>query len=85
MPMNALLEEIETYSRLEEELKKSAPGKFAVIKRSEMIGTFDTLEAALSEATRRFGLERYLLRQVGHPVEQIQIPALSLGLIGAHH
>lgn len=83
--MNALQEELETYARLEEELKKSAPGKFVVIKGSEIVGTFDTLELALTEATRRFGLEPYLVRQIGEQVEQLNIPALTLGLIGAHH
>lgn len=83
--MNALQEELETYVRREEELKKSAPGKFVVIKHSEVIGTFDSLDAALAEATRRFGLEPYLVRQIGTQVEMLQIPALVLGLIGAHH
>jgi hypothetical protein len=83
--MNALQEELETYARQEEDLKKSAPGKFVVIKHSEVIGTFDTLDAALTEATRRFGLEPYMVRQIGSQVETLKIPAFTLGLIGAHH
>lgn len=83
--MNALQEELETYARREEELKTSASGKFVVIKGSEIVGVFDTLEFALTEGTRRFGLEPYLVRRIGEPVEQLNIPALTLGLIGAHH
>jgi hypothetical protein len=83
--MPALDEELRTYAQQEEELKLTAPGKFVVIKGTEIVGTFDTLELALTEATRRFGLEPYLVRRIGEPIEQLNIPALTLGLIGAHH
>jgi hypothetical protein len=83
--MTALEDELRIYAQREEELKKSAPGKFVVIKHSDIIGTFDTLDDALTEATRRFGLEPYLVRQIGVQVENLQIPALTLGLISAHH
>jgi hypothetical protein len=83
--MPALDQELKTYAEKEEELKRSAPGKFVIIKDSEVVGSFDTVEAALTEGTRRFGLEPYRVRQVRHPMEKINIPALALGLIGAHH
>ena len=83
--MNVLEAELRTYAEQEEELKRSALGKFVVIKGTEIVGTFDTLELALTEGTRRFGLEPYLVRHIGQPIEKIQIPALTLGLIGAHH
>ena len=85
MLMNVLEEELRTYAAQEEELKRSAPGKFVVIKGTEIVGTFDTLELALTEATRRFGLAPYLVRRIGDPIQQLDIPALTLGLIGAHH
>ena len=83
--MIALQEELDHYARNEEDLKRSAPGKFVLIKHNEIIGTFDTQDAALTEGTRRFGLEPYLVRQIGVPTEKLQIPALVLGLINAHH
>jgi hypothetical protein len=83
--MPALDEELRTYAQQEEELKRTASGKFVVIKGTEIVGTFDSAEAALTEGTRRFGLEPYLVRRVGEPIEQLNIPALTLGLIGAHH
>jgi hypothetical protein len=83
--MPALDEELRTYAQQEEELKRTAPGKFVVIKGTEIVGTFDTLELALTEGTRRFGLEPYLVRRIGEQIEQVNVPALTLGLIGAHH
>jgi len=77
--MNALQEELETYARREDEFKKTAFGKFVVIKDSEVIGFFDGLDTALIEGTRRFGLESYLIRKIGEPIETLTIPALTLG------
>jgi hypothetical protein len=82
--MNELEEELKTYGEHEEELKATAFGKYVVIKGPEIVGTFDTLESALVEGTRRFGLEPYLVRKIGEPIQTITIPALTLGLIGAH-
>ena len=79
-----LKEELDIYARREEEFKKTASGKFVVIKGSEIVGFSDNLDAALTEGTRRFGLESYLVRKVGEPVQTLTIPALALGLIGAH-
>jgi hypothetical protein len=79
-----LREELDTYARREEEFKKTASGKFVVIKGAEVVGFFDDLDAALTEGTRRFGLQSYLVRKVGEPVQTLTIPALALGLIGAH-
>jgi hypothetical protein len=76
--MNALEEELKTYAQHEEELKKSATGKFAVIKGTEIVGVFDDLEAALTEATRLLGQEEYLIVRIGEPVQTITIPALTL-------
>jgi len=82
--MNALQDELDTYARHEEEFKKTALGKFVVIKDSEVVGFFDDLDSALIEGTRRFGLEPYLVRKIGEPIETLNIPALTLGLLGAH-
>jgi hypothetical protein len=82
--MSALQEELDTYARREDEFKQTNTGKFVVIKGKEVIGFFDDLESALTEGTRRFGLEPYLVRKVGEPVQTLTIPALALGLIGAY-
>ncbi|CAG0932840.1 hypothetical protein TFLX_02790 [Thermoflexales bacterium] len=60
------------------------PGKFVVIKGNELIGVFDTMEAALSESARLFGLDSLLVRRVERMPQEIKIPALTLGLISAN-
>ena len=59
-------------------------GQFVVIKATELIGVYDKIEDALIEATRLFGLDSYLVRQVLPVQEEISVPALTLGILGAH-
>ena len=58
-------------------------GKFVVVKGRELIGVFDIIEDALAEGARRFGLEPFLVRRVQEQADQINIPALSLGILRA--
>ena len=60
------------------------PCRYVVIKASELIGVFDRIEEALTEATRLFGLDSYLVRQVLPAQQEVSVPALSLGLLGAN-
>jgi hypothetical protein len=71
--MNVLEEELKTYAKREKALKRVARGKFVVIKKTEIVGTFNTVELALTEATRRFGLEPYLVRQIGETIQTITL------------
>ena len=58
--------------------------KFVVIKNEELIGAFNTIEDALSEGAKRFGLAPFLVRQVTVGEErEIDIPALTLGILRA--
>ena len=59
------------------------PGRFVLVKGSELVGTFDTIKEALAEGARRYGLTSYLIRRVEPTPPAIQIPALSLGLLHA--
>lgn len=60
-------------------------GKFVVIKEEEVVGAFNTIEEALAEGARRFGLEPFLVRQVTTAEEkEINIPALTLGILRAN-
>ncbi len=63
--------------------KSQYPGKFVLIKGSELIGTYDTMDAALDEGSRRFGLASYLIRRVGEVTKDISIPALTMGILRA--
>jgi hypothetical protein len=57
-------------------------GQYVLIKGNE-IDFFNTLDAALSEAARRYGLDSYLIRRVATKQDEIIIPALTLGLLRA--
>lgn len=58
--------------------------RFVLVKDDELIGVFNTIEEAISEGARQFGLSSFLVRQVSNELEsEIYIPALSLGLLNA--
>ncbi|HXL79644.1 MAG TPA: DUF5678 domain-containing protein [Pyrinomonadaceae bacterium] len=66
------------------ELLSQHLGQFVVVKDDELIGAFNTIEEALAEGARRFGLKPFLVRQVSAADEkEINIPALTLGLLHA--
>ena len=59
-------------------------GSFVVIKGEALVGFFPTLDDALAAGARAFGLESFLVRQLGVAEEPVSVPALTLGLLGAH-
>lgn len=60
-------------------------GRFVLIREDKLVGVFNTIEEAMSEGARRFGLSPFLVRQVSNLVEnEINIPALSLGILNAN-
>jgi hypothetical protein len=59
-------------------------GRFVLIKGSALIGTYDTQADALAEGARRFGLAPFLVRRVEQTSSEVQIPALTLGLLGGN-
>ena len=73
MPNEPLAKEIAAFERMQPDLERHHMGKFVVFHGEEFAGGWDTLDAAASEAVRRFGRGPYLIRQVGAP--PIAIPA----------
>ena len=69
-------------SHLQEYLERY-PGKYVVIKATELVGVYDRIEDALTEATRLFGLDSYLVRQIVPVQAEVSVPALTLGILGA--
>lgn len=69
----ALEKELAQYRKLRAQLEKESIGKWVLIRDDDYVGTFDTLERAAEEATRRFGRGPYLLREVGAP--DVTLPA----------
>lgn len=68
--------EIEAYERRKDELERVYPRKFVVFKGTELVGAWDTLDAAARNAIAQFGRGPYLIRQVGGP--PLRLPASVL-------
>lgn len=59
-------------------------GEFALVKTDHVIGFFEQQDDALAEGARLFGLDSFLVRQVEEKEAEVFIPALALGILGAH-
>ncbi len=79
-----LEQEREFYAENLAEWLKKYPGKFALVKERELAGAFDTIEEALSAGARQFGLTPFLVRRVQEKQEELNVPALTLGILRAN-
>ena len=83
--MASLLErERATYAAHEAEWASAHPGRFVVVKDDHLLGTFDSIEEALAAGAASFGRESFLVRKLGEKQDEINIPALTLGLLRAN-
>ena len=74
--MSDLDKDIQAFEAMKTDLEEHHMSKWVVIHAGELVGTFDTLDAAATEAVRRFGRGPYLIRQVGIP--PVSLPASVL-------
>jgi hypothetical protein len=81
--MNVLDTELAFFAENKAAWAKTYPGKFVLVKGRELIGNFDTAEAAITEGARRYGSTSFLVKQVSQTEENVFIPSLSLGLLYA--
>lgn len=58
--------------------------QFALVKGSELIGTFTSAEQAFVAGVEQLGNVPFLIKQVAEKEEIVQFPALALGMISAH-
>lgn len=58
-------------------------GRFAVVKDEVLIGTFASFDEALAAGAHRFGMQPFLVRQLGAAPQAVSVPALTLGLLRA--
>lgn len=72
--MDDLAQEYAVFESRREELEAAHPGKFVLIKRAEVVGTFDTLDDALRVAVKRFGRGPYLIEEIGLPQAELVSP-----------
>ena len=83
--MAALLEvEREFYAAHEADWASAHPGRFVVVKGEHLLGAFDSMEQALAAGAASFGADSFLVRKLGEKQEEVNIPALSLGLLRAN-
>ena len=82
--MTEMLEQERDYydAHLQEWLQHMA-GRFVLIKNADLVGTYDTVEDAITDGAHRFGLQSYLVRRVEQQQEAVSAPALMLGLLNA--
>jgi hypothetical protein len=76
--------ELAFFEQQRAQLLKDHRGKFALIRGSELIGTFDTDETAYVEGVKRFGRTPFLIRRIEDEDPTAQFPALTYGLLRAH-
>jgi len=79
-----LEKELSYYGKNFEKWLSLYPGKFVLVKDEELVGVYDTNEQALTAGASLFGLGSYLIRRVDKNKEDIQIPALTIGLLYAN-
>ena len=65
-------------------LVKESLGKYVLIKESNIIGVFESFDESITNATRLFGLDSYLLREIRNNYEKVSIPALTIGVLNAN-
>ena len=75
----ALATELQTFEQRRVELLQDHAGKHALIKGSEVVGIFDSDVAAAEAGYARFGLSRFLVKQVvaeDAPLMIMDLPAM---------
>ena len=65
--------EITAYDSMRQRLEIEHMGKWVLVHDRELIGVYDSFDAAAGDAVKRFGAGPYLIRQVGAP--PITLPA----------
>ena len=65
--MTTLKEEIVAYEAMLDDLEIEHLGKWVVMHRAELAGSYETFDDAANDAIARFGRGPYLIRQVGAP------------------
>jgi hypothetical protein len=71
--MAALDVEISAYDSMREQLEGEHMGKWVLVHDRQLVGVYDSFDAAAQEAVKRFGSGPYLIRQVGAP--PVTLPA----------
>ncbi len=78
--VEVLKEELAFFNEKKDELLRTHPGQFALIKGRTLLGVFATREDAYAEGIQRFGQESFLVHRIveKEPIEQVPLLAYSL-------
>ena len=76
-------EEFTAFEQRQQELLNLCEGKFALFKGSEVLGVFDTPQAAYDAGLNKWSNVAFLIKPVVKEEKPQQIPALYLGLLHA--
>lgn len=71
------------FEQIRSRLLAEHEGKFALIKGSELVGTYDTAENAYVAGVGKFGNVPFLVKQIDREDKPVHLPAMTLGLLGA--
>lgn len=77
-------EEVKYFNESLDDWLKRFPGKIALVKGRELIGTYDTEGEALVEGARHYQLQPFLVRRIVRHQPDIIVPALTLGILSAN-
>lgn len=75
-------QEMRTYEAHKAELLQTAPGKYALIKDSDVIGLYDDNEGALAEGYRLFRLKGFMVQRVQEELDTFYIGGSALATEG---
>jgi hypothetical protein len=79
VPAPALQHELRYFERHRLDLLARAPGKYALIKGSELAGTYDSESEAVGAGYRRFGNEPFLVKHIVEADLTLTFATFNLG------
>lgn len=75
-------QELRTYEAHKAELLRTAKGKYALIKDSDVIGLYDDNKGALAEGYRLFRLDGFMVQRVQEELDTFYIGGSALAIEG---
>jgi hypothetical protein len=72
--------ELDVFERLRLSLLKRAPGKYALVKGNDLVGTFGSEAEAIREGYLRFGNEPFLVKHIVEADVPLNFTSFNLGI-----
>lgn len=80
MVMDVLKEELAFFEEKKQELLRTYPGQFALIKGRSLIGVFPTGQQAYTEGVKSFGREAFLIKLIVEHETPELVPLLAYSI-----